>query len=80
MHSRCTWVLLDDEVHQPARHDDHLFRRGGRDAPGVHRGTRSNGSSNRSESANARSANLLAEYDAMPASTFSPAPELMKIT
>jgi len=48
--------------------------------PGNTEVTRSDGSSARSESANARSANLLAEYEAMPADTLRPAPELMNTT
>ena len=42
--------------------------------------TRSAGSLKRSESANARSANLLAEYDAMLSDAVRPAPELMNTT
>ena len=42
--------------------------------------TRSDGSSLRSESANPRSANLLAEYEAKPGDALMPEPELMNTT
>ena len=48
--------------------------------PGYTVVTRRAGSSARSDSANARSANLLAEYDASPGDGVRPAPELMNTT